>query len=185
MIDRVASPRAITHLGTMFWPPNVEGVLWFAGEVLPQVLEEVPGARFVIVGKDPPREVQALEGRIRNVQVTGYVTDPGPYLAETAVFIVPLRAAGGMRVKILDAWCWGVPVVSTSVGAEGIEVREGRNILIADTPRALARAVVRVLRSPALGQELRQDGRRWVEQRYDWRRVYPRWDEVYEALIGP
>jgi glycosyltransferase involved in cell wall biosynthesis len=87
-----------------------------------------------------------------------------------------------MRVKILDAWCWGVPIVSTSIGAEGIEIQEGKNILIADTPEALADAVVRVLREPALGNSLRENGRHWVEERYDWRRVYHQWDRVYSQL---
>ena len=185
LIERVQHPRAVTHLGTMFWPPNVEGVLWFAHKVLPRVLAQVPEAQFVVIGKDPPRQVRDLDLQARNVQVTGYVPEPAPYLAETAVFIVPLHAAGGMRVKILDAWYWGVPIVSTSIGAEGIAVRDGENILIADTPDTFAQAVVRVLKDPALGERLRQNGRRWVEERYNWRRVYARWDEVYSRLVPP
>jgi glycosyltransferase involved in cell wall biosynthesis len=166
----------------MFWPPNVEGVLWFGREVFPRVLQEVPEARFVVVGKDPPREVRDLTLQVRNVRVTGYVPDPAPYLAETGAFIVPLHAGGGMRVKIVDAWCWGVPVVATTVGAEGIEVEDGLNALVADDPQALADAVVRVLRDEALGESLRENGRRWVEERYNWRTVYPRWEEVYNTL---
>ena len=185
LIERVQHPRAVTHLGTMFWPPNVEGVLWFAHKVLPRVLAQVPEAQFVIIGKDPPQKVRDLDLQARNVQVTGYVPEPAPHLAETAAFIVPLRAAGGMRVKIVDAWCWGVPIVSTSIGAEGIAVRDGENILIADTPDTFAQAVVRVLKDPTLGERLRQNGRRWVEERYNWRRVYARWDEVYSRLVSP
>jgi glycosyltransferase involved in cell wall biosynthesis len=168
----------------MFWPPNVEGVLWFAREVFPRVLDEVPKTRFVVVGKDPPQEIRDLAMQIRNVQITGYVVDPVPYLADTAVFVVPLRAAGGMRVKIVDAWCWGVPIVSTSIGAEGIAVRHGENILIADAPDAFAQAVVRILQDPALGEHLRKNGRRWVEERYNWQRVYAQWDEVYRRLVS-
>ena len=169
----------------MFWPPNVEGVLWFAHKVLPRVLAQVPEAQFVIIGKDPPQKVRDLDLQARNVQVTGYVPEPAPHLAETAVFIVPLRAAGGMRVKIVDAWCWGVPIVSTSIGAEGIAVRDGENILIADTPDTFAQAVVRVLQDPTLGERFRQNGRRWVEERYNWRRIYARWDDVYSRLVSP
>lgn len=174
----------VTHLGTMFWPPNVEGVLWFAREVFPKVLAQMPEARFVVVGKDPPKEVQDLALQVRNVQVTGYVPDPEPYLAETGVFIVPLRAGGGMRVKIIDAWSWGLPIVSTSIGAEGIEIGEGENILIGDTPEALADAVVRVLREPVLGERLRTQGRAWVEAHYHWRNVYPAWEDVYAKLLS-
>lgn len=183
LIERALSPCTITHLGTMFWPPNVEGVMWFGQEVFPQVLAQVPGARFVIVGKNPPPEVYRLPAQISHVEVTGYVADPAPYLAETAVFIVPLRAGGGMRVKIPDAWCRGTPIVSTTIGAEGIELQDGVHALIADTPEALAAAVVRVLQNPALGEQLRQNGRQWVEEHYNWRKVYSRWDEVYSTLL--
>jgi glycosyltransferase involved in cell wall biosynthesis len=183
LIPRVQSPRTITHLGTMFWPPNIEGVLWFAHEVFPSVLAQVPETQFVIIGKNPPEEIRALALQNPNIQVTGYVANPTPYLAETAVFIVPLRAGGGMRVKIPDAWCWGVPVISTSIGAEGTDVQHGSNALIADTPEDLAAEVVRVLQNPTLGEGLRQSGRRWVEERYNWRQVYSRWDEVYARLV--
>ena len=182
VVKRCANPRAVTHLGTMFWPPNVEGVIWFAREVWPRVVDRVPDAHFVIIGKHPPDAVRQLPDGVRSVYVTGYVQDPEPYLAETAVFIVPLRAGGGMRVKIVDAWCWGVPVVSTSIGAEGIAFEDGDTILIADQAEALADAVVRVLEDPALGQRLRDGGRRCVEERYDWRRVYGAWDEVYNGV---
>jgi len=184
LVTRSDRPLTVTHLGTMFWPPNVEGVIWFAREVFPQVLAQVPEARFVIVGKDPPQEVQDLTLQVRNVQVTGYVPDPEPYLAETAVFIVPLRAGGGMRVKIIDGWSWGLPIVSTSIGAEGIEVADGENILLGDTPAALAEHVVRVLRNPALGERLRVQGRAWVEKNYHWCNVYPMWDNVYAELTS-
>jgi glycosyltransferase involved in cell wall biosynthesis len=185
LIERVQQPRTVTHLGTMFWPPNVEGVLWFAREVFPQVLAQAPEARLTIIGKNPPSVVRRLPLAISNVEVTGYVEDPTPYLAQTAAFIVPLRAAGGMRVKILDAWCWGVPIVSTSIGAEGIAVRDGDDILIADTPDAFAQAVVRVLKDLTLGERLRNNGRRSVERRYNWRQVYARWDDVYKKLVFP
>ncbi|MBN1875716.1 MAG: glycosyltransferase [Anaerolineae bacterium] len=184
LVARCARPLAVTHLGTMFWPPNVEGVLWFAREVFPRVLAQMPEVRFVVVGKDPPQEVQDLTLQVRNVQVTGYVPDPEPYLAETAVFIVPLRAGGGMRVKIVDAWSWGVPIVSTSIGAEGIEIAEGENILLGDTPEELAEAVVRVLKEPALGERLRKQGRAWVEEHYHWSNVYTAWEDVYAKLIS-
>jgi len=182
LLEQVARPRAITHLGTMFWPPNVEGVLWFAREVFPRILAQAPRARLVVLGKNPPRAVQMLACQQPCVEVTGYVADPAPYLAETAAFVVPLHSAGGMRVKILDAWCWGMPIVSTSIGAEGIAVKEGDNILIADTARAFAQSVVTLLEQPGLREQLRVNGRRWVEQRYHWRRMYAQWDEVYRQL---
>ena len=182
LIQPRSNPALVTHLGTMVWPPNAEGVLWFAREVWPRVVDRVPQACFTVIGKDPPRDVRQLPVETPNVEVTGYLADPRPYLAQTAVFVVPLRAGGGMRVKIIDAWCWGLPVVSTSIGAEGLAVREGQNILIADRPAALADAIVRILHDPALAARLRENGRRWVEGRYDWRQVYHQWDHVYNSV---
>ena len=176
-------PPTILSLGTMFWPPNIAGVQWFAHEVLPRVHAAVPEARFVALGKGPPPEVTRLASDPR-IEVTGYVVDPAPYLAAADVFVVPLHAAGGMRVKILDAWLWGVPIVSTPVGAEGIECRDGENLLIAETASAFAVAVVRLLTDSALNGRLRAAGRRWAEARYDWREVYGLIDNVYAGLLG-
>ncbi len=179
--------RDVLHLGTMFWPPNVEGVIWFARQVWPFVQAAVPEARLIIVGKNPPAEVQALSretspgdaARSGGVRVIGYVADPQSYLEQAGVFIVPLFAGSGMRVKIVDGWRWGLPVVSTTIGAEGIRYRDGENILIADGPEAFAAAVVRVFDETDLNHRLRENGRRWVEEHYDWQRVYPAWDDVY------
>jgi glycosyltransferase involved in cell wall biosynthesis len=175
-------PR-IVHLGTMFWPPNVEGVLWFVEEILPRVLKAVPETIFVIAGKNPPPEVQALSAPgsplAEHVEVTGFVEDPEPLLASSRVFVVPLLAGGGMRVKIVDAWQRGLAVISTSIGAEGIKTRPGENILLADEPLLFADAVIRVLTERDLADKLRKNGRSWVEQQYDWRRVYKGVDAIY------
>jgi glycosyltransferase involved in cell wall biosynthesis len=177
-----ASPHRVTLLGTMFWPPNIEGFDWFHRNVWPAVLAGAPAARLTAIGKRPPERLLALHGR-EGVEVPGYVPDLTPCLAETAAFIVPLLSAGGMRVKIVDAWCRGLPVVSTSIGVEGIECRDGENILLADTPEAFASSLLRVLTEPSLNRALRANGRRWVEQRYEWRRVYGAWDEIYDGLL--
>lgn len=183
-VDRVTpigKPFRVTHVGTMFWPPNAQGIRWFWEQVWPRVQEQCPQAMLTVIGKDPPEGLQVL-GRSPQVEMPGYVADLEPYLAETAAFIVPLHAAGGMRVKIIDAWCWGLPVVSTTIGAEGIEAEHGEQILIADDPAAFAEAVVRVVHDQELQGQLRAAGRRWVEQGYHWQRVYQAWDRVYGSL---
>lgn len=177
-------PPTILHLGTMFWPPNVEGVLWFAREVLPIVRRSVPDARFVVVGKNPPPEVQTLASA-PGIEVTGYVADPRPYLGAADVFVVPLHAGGGMRVKILDAWLWGLPIVSTRIGAEGIAVRNGENIFLAEDPADFGRAVASLLGDRVLNARLRSAGRAWVERTYSWQAVYRQVDEVYARLLTP
>jgi polysaccharide biosynthesis protein PslH len=176
-------PPTILHLGTMFWPPNIAGVMWFARDVLPLIHAQMPEAEFVVIGKNPPREVEALalDPRIR---VTGYVTDLDPYLAQTDAFVVPLHAGGGMRVKILDAWRSGLPVVSTHIGAEGIEVRDRENILLAANAAAFAEATLDLLKDAALNERLRINGRGWVEAHYSWQSVYEEVDGVYARLLG-
>ena len=177
------SPATILHLGTMFWPPNVAGVLWFAREVLPLIWQQIPDARFVVAGKNPPPEICSLTSDPR-IQVTGYVADPLPSLQAADAFVVPLFSGGGMRVKILDAWLQGLPIVSTPIGAEGIDLRDGENILVAGDARSFADATIRVLTDPELNRQLRTSGRRWVEQTYAWQVVYRRVDAVYGRLLG-
>lgn len=176
-VEGSSDRRRITFLGGLHWPPNVQGIIWFATHVLPRVRDEVPDAVLTVIGKSPPRELER-EG----IEVTGYVTDLAPYLAETGVFIVPLHAGGGMRVKILDAWGWELPVVSTTIGAEGISTQHDNNILIADTAQTFAEAVVRVLNDPALAQRLSEKGRQTILEAYDWRVIYAAWDDVYRSL---
>lgn len=176
--------RRVTFLGGMHWPPNGEGARWFAREIWPRVRAQAPEAVLTIIGKDPPRALTRHGSGPNGVEITGFVPDPSCYLSETAAFVVPLQSGGGMRVKILEAWNRGLPVISTSLGAEGLLARDGENLLLADSPEAFAQAVVRVLREPALAARLVEGGRRTVEASYDWRRVYRAWDDVYERALA-
>jgi glycosyltransferase involved in cell wall biosynthesis len=177
---RGAEATNILSVATMFYPPNVEGVLWFANESLPLIRREVPDTRFLIVGSRPPRPVTELASDIeRGCTVTGYVADLGPLLRASAVLVVPVHSGSGMRVKILEAFARGIPVVSTRVGVEGIDAQDGVHLLVTDEPAEFARAVTRVLRNPDLGRRLAAAGRRLVEERYDWRTALAALDQVY------
>ncbi len=169
--------QEMLFLGGMHWPPNADGVKWFAREVFPLVKAACPAAQLVVVGKQPPDELGGMEGII----TTGYVDEAEPYWQRSRVFIVPLRAGGGMRVKILDAWAHGVPVVSTATGAEGIRVEDGKDLLLADSPHSFAEAVLRLLADANLAQQIGRAGRLTVEREYNWRTVYRAWDEIYAA----
>jgi glycosyltransferase involved in cell wall biosynthesis len=175
-LSRPAAP-GVLFLGGMHWPPNADGVRWFARAALPAIHAAHPAATFYAIGKQPPAELAARP----NVDAPGYVDDPDAYWAKSQVFVVPLLAGGGMRVKILDAWARGVPVVSTTIGAEGLDYHDGENLLLADTPAAFAQAVNQVLADPALAARLAEAGRRTVAAGYDWRVIYPAWDTVYAA----
>jgi glycosyltransferase involved in cell wall biosynthesis len=179
VVDRDVEPRHILHIGTMYWPPNIDGVLWFAHEVYPLIRQQRPDVCFDIVGARPPQEIAALNGDRTGINVTGYVADPTFYLQRAALMVVPLRAGGGMRVKILNAMAQGLPVVSTTLGAEGIGVADGENILIADTPADFAAAVLRLLENQALAARLGTAGRRLIEQTYDYRVACRPLEEVY------
>ena len=177
-VTPIARPFRVTALGVMFWPPNAEGVRWFVQGGWPQIHAQFPDVCLTIVGKNPPSDLTQLNG-MNQIEVAGYVPDLNQILSETAVLIVPLHAGGGMRVKILDAWSQGLPIVSTSIGAEGIDILDQENILIADTIETFTQSVQRALGDLTLNQLLRQNGRRWVEQKYDWRKVYTAWDKIY------
>ncbi len=181
-VDRAPDARGILHIGTMYWPPNIEGVLWFARRVYPLIRERMLDAPFFVVGARPPEEIRALEAEIPGVRVTGYVEDPTPYIRESGVFIVPLHTGSGMRVKILTAWAWGIPIVSTSVGCAGIPVRPGTDILVADGEAEFAAAILRVLEDRELARNLAAAGRRYVEEQFDWRVVCRKLDQVYAGV---
>jgi glycosyltransferase involved in cell wall biosynthesis len=175
---RRPDPFRVTFLGGLHWPPNAEGVAWFVDEVWPTIARRVPRAVLTVIGK--PARTSSLRSRPdARLEVTGYVGDVDRYISETAVFVVPLRTGAGMRVKILDAWCWGLPVVSTTIGAEGLDAVHGEQLLLADTADAFAGHVIRVLADRALAAHVADGGRTAVEQQYDWRTVYQAWDEVY------
>jgi glycosyltransferase involved in cell wall biosynthesis len=146
-------------------------------EVLPRLREQFPGVRFCAVGKMPPDEIKDIPG----VETPGYIEDVEPYWAQCRLFVVPLRAGGGMRVKILDAWARRVPVVSTTIGAEGLTYQDGEDILIADSPDQMAEQIITVLRSDETAQRIARAGRANVERHYDWRGIYSAWNRVYET----
>lgn len=169
----------ILHLGTMFYLPNADGVLWFAREVYPRIRARLPQVRFTVVGANPPPEVRALAAQNTSICVTGYVADTAPIVRRSSVLVVPLRAGSGMRVKILNALAQGLPVVTTSIGCEGLATVPGRDLLVADTAEDFAEAVLRVLTDEALARSLAAHGRRLVEQMYDYRLVCRKLDDIY------
>ena len=171
VVERDPAPNHILHIGTMYWPPNIDAVNWFIQEVYPLIRQERPDAEFDVVGSRPPAELLALNEAGLGINVTGYVKDPMPYQQRAALMIVPLLAGGGMRVKILNALAEGIPIVSTTLGYEGIAVTPGENILTGDTPQDFAAEVLRVLNDSELGRRLAANGRRLAENKYDYRQA--------------
>jgi polysaccharide biosynthesis protein PslH len=178
---RVGLPEAphVAFVGTTHVDANRDGVIFFMEHVFPLIERRVPEVTFSIVGGRPPADIRVY-GERPNVEVTGLVDDVRPHMARARVLIVPLRSGSGTRLKILEGLCMGIPMVSTSVGAEGIDVRAGEHLLIADEPEAFADEVVRLLQDDLLCQRLARAGRQVVEDGYSWRAAGMR----LEALVA-
>ena len=176
------APAHLIYIGSMDWYPNEDAVAFFADEVLPGIQDKVPDVQFSIVGGNPSARVQKLAER-EGVVVTGRVPEIKPYFAEATVFIVPLRIGSGTRLKILEALAMGKAIVSTSVGAEGLDLKDGEEIFIADEPTTFADAVTRLLTDASLRRTVGENGRARVEQDYDWRSIGEKLHNLYESLI--
>jgi glycosyltransferase involved in cell wall biosynthesis len=173
----------VTFIGAMDWEPNVDGVEYFCREVWPAVKARVPQARFRIVGRNPERRVQkwALECADGSIEVTGRVPSVVEHLHESAVVIVPLRIGGGTRLKIYEAMATAKAVVSTTIGAEGLDVENGRDIILADNPETFAQAVIRLLGDATLRQRYEKAAAA-TAARYDWPSIGGRFEEILESV---
>jgi polysaccharide biosynthesis protein PslH len=159
--------RHLVFTGSMDWLPNVDGVQWFCREVLPLVRQSIPDVRFTVVGRSPTPAVRRMVADY-GIEVTGRVDDVRPYLAQSTLYVVPLRIGGGTRLKIFEAMSAGRAVVSTSIGAEGLPTENGRHLMIADSPAAFAGAVVALLRDAPSREAIAAEARELVTSRYDW-----------------
>jgi glycosyltransferase involved in cell wall biosynthesis len=166
---RGEGPPTILYVGSMAWQPNVQAAIYLAREALPQIRTAVPAARLVIVGRDPTVEVRAL-AHLPGVEIAGGVPDVRPYLRQAHLLAVPLESGGGTRLKILEAFAAGLPVVSTPVGCEGLRVTAEEHLLMAPRKR-FAAAVTALLGDPQRGRELAARARQLVHAEYDWRRI--------------
>ncbi len=178
---RPANPPRVADLvflGSMDWMPNIDGMRWFVSEVLPLIRERRPECSLSIAGRKPAAEILALAARDPGIQVTGTVPDVRPYLWGSAVSVVPLRIGGGTRLKIYEAMAAGIPVVSTTVGAEGLDIREGETIRIGDDPRTFADACLELLDHPDQRARMAGNALHMIEERYSWEVAARRFEEL-------
>jgi len=173
----------LVFVGSMDWLPNIDGVAWFAREVLPLIRKCRPECSLAIAGRLPPPKIAALAAQLPNVTVTGTVPDVRPYLWGSSISIVPLRIGGGTRLKIYEAMAAGVPVVSTAVGAEGLDVHPPHEIRIADSAPDFAARCIELLDNEAARVAMAGRAREMVAANFSWRRVAERFAQVLEA--GP
>jgi glycosyltransferase involved in cell wall biosynthesis len=175
-------PSRLVFSGSMDWHPNEDAVLHFVDTILPRIRAEVPDVSFTVVGRNPTERVREL-AKQPGVFITGTLDDVRPSIGEGSVYVVPLRAGGGTRLKIFEALAMAKPVVSTTVGAEGLDLEPGRHFVAADDPDAFAREVVALLRDPARRQALSQAGRDLVERCYAWPTVARQFEDLCEQVV--
>lgn len=165
-VGRPSQPPVLLYLGALSWQPNARAAEFLAREVMPDILRAHPDARLQIVGRSPGPDVLALQ-HLPGVEVHASVPDIGVYLRQASLLAVPLDSGGGTRLKILEAFAAGLPVVSTPVGCEGIDCEHGRHLLVAERDR-FADAILQAVDAPGLMNSFAEEGRRLVEAAYDW-----------------
>jgi glycosyltransferase involved in cell wall biosynthesis len=183
-VDSSAVPNSLVFCGSMDWLPNEDGILYFVDEILPEIAKRVPGVTLKVVGRRPTPLLQRLCQQHQNVELTGWVDDTRPHLAASRVFIVPLRIGGGTRLKIFEAMAMGMPIVSTSIGAEGLPVEDRQNIMLADTAQKFADATSRLLLDPDQATSLGARARAFVEANFDWKPVTKQFDRICGQAVA-
>jgi glycosyltransferase involved in cell wall biosynthesis len=172
---------ALVFTGKMDFRPNVDAALWFAEEILPLVRQDVPNAHFYVVGQSPHPRLDVLRGQ-PGITLTGLVPDIVPYLHAASVFVVPLRMGSGTRLKVLEAMAAARPIISTQVGVQGLNVTDGQEVILADTSREFAQAVVELQKNRERAAAMGRRAEEFVRQYYDWSVLLPRLMQVYGEL---
>lgn len=180
-IEPPAHPRRCLFLGSYRWAPNREAARWLLEDVFPRVLTRVPDAELALAGEAPTREIRSFAGKRCGVRVLGHVADAAAAVRSSAVSMAPIRVGSGIRLKILEAFANERPVVTTSIGCEGLPVRDGEHLLVANTTETFADAVVSVLTVVPLASRIAKRGRALVEQCFDWSCVIDTAEEILRS----
>jgi sugar transferase (PEP-CTERM/EpsH1 system associated) len=176
-----ARPAHLVFTGSMDWLPNEDGMLYFVREILPRIRQIEPDVTLSIIGRAPTAAVKRL-AETAGIEVTGRVDDVRPHIAAGSVYVVPLRIGGGTRLKIFEAMSMGKAVVSTTVGAEGLPVTSGQNVMIADEPARFAHAVIHLIRDTESRRRIEAEARQLVVDRYDWSAVAQDFEHAFGRM---
>jgi polysaccharide biosynthesis protein PslH len=174
-------PEHLVFTGSMDWLPNEDGMQYFVRDILPLIRQQVPQATLSIIGRAPTPAVKRLAEQA-GIEVTGRVDDVRPHIAAGSVYIVPLRIGGGTRLKIFEAMAMGKAVVSTTIGAEGLPVTSGQNVVVEDDPARFSQAVVNLMRDAATRRRIEAEARRLVVEKYDWSAVAHDFEDALERV---
>ncbi len=174
-------PRSIVFTGLMSYMPNHHGISWFLDEIFPLILHQEPAAKLYVVGAQPSKKLRLRSSK--NVVVTGFVDDVKPYFARGQVFVIPLLIGGGIRGKALEAMAMRRPIVTTSVGCEGINLKHEESALFADTPDAFAKCVLRLFNDQSLRERLPENAHKNLVEGYSWEKSGLELEGVYQSLV--
>jgi len=174
-------PNALVFTGLMEYAPNADGILYFLDSIFPRIQRQIPDIKIYVVGKKPPKALKDRENS--NIVVTGFVEDVRPYIERASVYVVPLRMGGGTRLKVLEALSMKKPVVTSSIGCEGIDVIHNETALIKDKPDEFADSVVKLVKDKGLRSRLSKAGYEFVKEHFDWRVIGKNIDHAYNSLI--
>lgn len=181
--ERTNSEPNVVFTAWYKYYPNQQAAVEFARNIFPLVKEKIKDFKFYIVGKEPPEEVKRL-AEIEGVVVTGEVPDVRPFIADSDAVVIPLRIGGGTRLKILEAMGMAKPVISTTLGAEGLNASDGENILIADEYNIFAEYIIKLINDKELNMKLAADGRKFVEEFYGWDRIGDELNHIIEDFYS-
>lgn len=176
-------PNTLIFTGSMDWLPNEDGIRYFTEEIMPLIRREIPGVTLTVVGRDPYPALVELSKRDESIIVTGRVDDVRPYMEQACGYIVPLRIGGGTRLKIYEAMAMEKAVVSTTIGAEGLPVKNGQELILADSNEAFANAVVKVLMKPDFAGNLGRTAAATVRQKFGWRKVAENFASIAQRTV--
>jgi glycosyltransferase involved in cell wall biosynthesis len=182
--DQKQVENEILSVASLDWFPNIDAIEYFVNEIFPSIQKALPNIVFRIVGRRPTESLRAKLSAVPGIDFVGEVKDVRSYLDRAAVIVVPLRIGGGSRLKILEALAAGKAVVSTSVGAEGLDLNPGKDVLIADSPQDFARGVINLLLAKAARRELGANGRKLVTEKYGWNEIGRRLEAIWLETAG-
>lgn len=180
--DVSPEPNSLVFTGMIGYVPNSNGILYFIESILPIIQKQIPDIKLYIVGKKPPQSV--LNKASDNIIVTGFVDDVRPYIHRSSVYIVPLKMGGGTRLKVLEALSMKKPVVTTSIGCEGIDVVHNEHVIIADKEKAFAESVIKLLKDRAEAKRLSDNGYELVSNYYEWKAIGKKIESAFQSLIN-
>lgn len=178
--EETVQPKSVCFLGSLEWVPNVQGLEWFLKYVWPQVSREEPEAEFHVAGKNPPEWLKKI--KVQGMHFHGMVPDAVEFLKKYSIVVVPLNSGGGMRVKVVESMVLGKCIVTTSVGVEGIRIKKGRNIFVADKKSAFTKVLLELIRDPELVKNTGNAARETAYQYYSWNNLITRFESFYKSL---